>query len=120
MFAHHEEDEPAAGGYPPQPDGLGEGGLPDPRDGVLLQVGRLRSKVRPRPLLLVLHSTVGCRSDLALFCDDRKQHNYIFLGVQFQKSATKVYNSLSLVKKYNFNIVLCITTKKILFFLYLQ
>ncbi len=59
--AYHEKDEPAAGGNPPEADGSREGWLPDPRDGVLLQVRRLGSKVRPRPLLLVLISHINAQ-----------------------------------------------------------
>ena len=37
------------------PDAAGEGWLLDARDWVLLQVRRLGRKIRPWPLLLVLH-----------------------------------------------------------------
>ena len=52
--AHHEDDEAAACRDPAESDRLGEARLLDPRDRVLLQVGRVSCELWPGPLLLVL------------------------------------------------------------------
>ena len=51
--AYHDQDETSSGRDPPQPHLGGEGGLPDARDGVLLQVGRVGGEVRSRLLVLL-------------------------------------------------------------------
>ena len=52
--ADHEQDETSPGSYPLEPPGLGEGGLFDSSDGILLQEGGFGSKLRSGPLFVFL------------------------------------------------------------------